>query len=116
MQTKDLYLLKDCMFVVKDLDELLSKLIKKGYIANGGTQSQRDHLNYMSSFLSTVDIYFRYNLFTQQLNSIRARVLPSSYQLAKSKFSFKNIHMNIGYLIYYSTKRYISNKVLSNRQ
>lgn len=45
-----------------------------------------------------------------------ARVLPSSFWLPKSKFSFKNIHMNIGYLRYYSTKRYISNKVLSNRQ
>lgn len=47
----------------------------------------------MSSFLSTVDIDFRNNLFTQQLNSIRARVLPSRFQLPKSKFSFKNIHI-----------------------
>lgn len=36
MQTKDLYLLKDCLFVIKNLEQLLSKLSKKGYIVNGG--------------------------------------------------------------------------------
>lgn len=104
------------MFVINNLDELITKLSKIGYIVNRGPKSQRDHLNSMSSFLSTVDIDFRYNLFIEQLNSISGRVLPSYFRLPKSKFSFNNIHMNTGNVRYYSTKRSILSKELINRQ
>jgi DNA-dependent RNA polymerase len=116
IESKDVYILKDCLFVVKNLEELTSKLSEKGFVVNRGPKSQRDQLNSMSSFLSLVDLSIRNNIYTQQIHCVKQGAIPSNWLLPKSKFSFRNIHMNIGNVKYYSTERYITSKAVDNRQ
>lgn len=113
---KDLYILKSCLFVVKNLDELIKNLTELGYDVNRGPKSQRAYLNSMNNFLSILDIDFRNYLYIQQLNCLNNGFLPKYAYLSRSRFSFKNIHMCIGNVRYYSTKRDVSNEVVNKRQ
>lgn len=65
---KDTYILRDCLFVVKDLDWLLSNLSTLGYTIYKGPRNTRHLLNSMSSFLSLWDYDYRENLYKTHLN------------------------------------------------
>jgi hypothetical protein len=96
---KDIYIIKDCLFLVNDLDSLLSSLGRLGYIVKRGHKSKT--LNTMSTFLSYFDVDFRENLYKQQANFVKQGILPYGALLSRSKLSFNKIHMNLGNIIYY---------------
>jgi len=96
----DLYLLRDCLFVVKDLTSILHTLRSLGFQVTKGPENLRQRLNSMSSFLSCIDDDYRQNLYKYQINDNNISI---DYKLPRSKFSFKNIHMNLGNVKYYST-------------
>lgn len=99
----DLYLLKNCLFVVKDINVIISELKECGININKGPASQRDTLNSMSGMLYTWDLNFRGSLHKTVRYSVETGIIPGKVVLPKSKFSFSNIHMRLGNVRYYST-------------
>lgn len=57
----------------------------------------------MNSFLCCLDEDYRNNLSKHHLNRIY-----NDYILHNSKFSFKNIHKNLGNIRLYSTQRFVN--------
>lgn len=99
----DLYLLKNCLFVVKDINVIISELKECGININKGPASQRDTLNYMSGMLYTWDLGFRDHLHRVVRHNVETGIIPGKVVLSKSKFSFSNIHMRLVNVRYYST-------------
>lgn len=100
---EEIYLLKDCLFVVKEIEVLLDNLKKLGYTVGKGGKSKRDQLNSMNSFLGCLDGDYRHSLYNVHAEGVKTGYVPSSLQLSKARFSFRNIHMNIGNIKWYST-------------
>jgi hypothetical protein len=94
--SSDIYLLKDCLFIVKDIESLLMELKEKGFVVNKGTKGKREQLNSLSSFLGCLDGDYRQNLYNLQSQGVQSGYIPHGLQLARSKYSFKNVHMNMG--------------------
>ena len=82
----------------------MDDLGNKKYIVNRGPKVMRDQLNSISSFLACLDSEYRNNLYKYHLDCISKGVLPYQYKVPRSKFSFRNIHMNLGKVRWYSTK------------
>ena len=103
-----------CIFVIRDLDSLLTFLRNNRLDVIAGPKNLRDCINSLTSCLSLFDSDFRYALYTHNLyHSSQSSFsqdpsLGASYigvkKLGISKFSFKNIHMNLGNARYYSIK------------
>ncbi len=62
----------------------------------------------MNSFLCCLDEDYRNNLSKHHLNRIYNGYILHNSKLARSKFSFKNIHMNLGNIRLYSTQRFVN--------
>lgn len=92
------------LFVVKNIKLLIDNIKKKGYIVNGGPQAWRDQINSISSFLSCLDYDFRNSLYNHNRYHVHHENIESKLLLDKNKFSFNNIHMNLGKVRWYSTK------------
>lgn len=100
----DYYLLKDSLFVVKDLNLLLNTINKNStYTVSKGNKNLRSQPNSMNAFLICLDEDYRNNLYKYHLNFISHGYIPNHTELSRSKFSFRNVHMNIGSVRYYST-------------
>ena len=107
-------MIKRCIFVIRDLDNLLTFLRNNRLDVIAGPKNLRDCINSLTSCLSLFDSDFRYALYTHNLyHSSQSSFnqdgsLGASYKGVKklgiSKFSFKNIHMNLGNARYYSRK------------
>lgn len=106
----DIYILKDCLFVVQNKDELLNKLSSMKISVKGvevpylvkEPKASKDLINSMTNFLCCLDNDYRNNLYKYQLslfNHLSPRYKADS-QLPRSKFSFKHIHLNIAKLCY----------------
>ena len=132
-ENKHYNILNRCIFITKDLNLLLSTLKSrnKDLIINAGPQSSRGFLNSLTSSLALFDSDFRYALYThnnfhanQQLDYIIPNQTKKVKKLGVNKFSFNNIHMNLGNVRFYSIQRSLSlnygpmwdNRVLKNRQ
>lgn len=109
---EDLYILKDCIFVVKSKEELLKKLnsmkttingTEVTYTVNKVAKNSRYQLNGMTSFLCCLDQGYRDNLYKHQLSFVTTNARESTVKLPRSKFSFKHIHLNLSKVKYYST-------------
>lgn len=109
----NIYFIKDCVFVTGDLKLFIKKLSSLGYEINKGPKSYRDQLNSMSQFLALFDQDFRQWLYYVQLSKARVGHIPNTSLLPRSKFAFKNVHMNIGNIKFYSTT---TRSVKTNRQ
>lgn len=107
--TDDIYILKDCLFVLKDKDSLIKVLRSLSFDNNSkydvikGISKTRDTINTMQGFLYTIDSDFRTNLYKSHIDLIKTGLLPPQCLLSRSKFSMNNIHRNIGNISYYST-------------
>jgi len=117
-EARNIYFLKDCLVVVKDKDGLINSLKDKGYKIDIGFKEMRYQLNTMSGFLYGIDSDFRYGLYKNQILKIQDNIISPQFKLSKSKYSFTNIHFNIGKSMkYYSTVRTLENSsVLSNTE
>lgn len=118
----DLYLLKDCVFVVKDIKSFIDDLNKSGLSINKGPQSSRDLPNSAGTFLLSLDEEYRNNLYKQHTDIIDSGYVSNSAKLNRSHFSFKNIHIRLGNVRWYTTsvnrpkKSNIDSLIIKNRQ
>jgi hypothetical protein len=87
---KSIYnLINKFVFVVSDLETLKSYLKKLGHNSiNEGPQAYRGSINSMNHILITLDRNFR--------NSMYKHNKKFNNKISKDKFSFSNIHINIG--------------------
>jgi len=125
--TKDLCLLKSCLFVVKDKDlfiENLNKIFKgnKQFGVNQGPKKLRGEANSLKNILYDLDKDFRNSLFDQikyhnykgNLNSfnieIALRNFKFYFRLPVFKYSYKNVHITVGKLRWYSNKIPVKNR------
>ena len=93
------------MFVCKDLETVLSKLKDLGFSTRKRNKSQVNVVDSSESFLANLDNDYRNALHKFHLTHIKSGELPSSCLLPKSKFSYRNVHMNLGIVKSYSTSR-----------
>ena len=104
----DKYNLLDRMiFVTSDLEGLIRDLnneLGDGIEVNQGPQKWRGQINYLNFIINKIDSDFRYSMCRHNEYHVSNRTIPENYLLGKSKFSFKNIHLNLGNVRYYSTK------------
>jgi hypothetical protein len=94
-----------CLYIVDDLNFFIEKVKSKGYVINAGPQKWRGQVNSMNNFLTCIDVDFRNSLYRHNQHHVTIRSIDSKLSLAKSKFSYRNIHQNITGVRWYSTKR-----------
>lgn len=91
-------LLNSCLFVFINLDNFIKNVEDKGYNINCGAQKLRGQIGCLSSQLNCIDYYFRKALYNHNLQHGNIyRLIP------KDRFSFNNIHMNLGNVRWFST-------------
>lgn len=92
-----------CLFVVKDLNLFINNLTVKGLSVNCGPQPLRGQVNSITNFLTCIDQDYRRALYNHNNYHTRTGSIDIKYLLTRDKFSFKNVHLNIGRVHYYST-------------
>lgn len=101
-------LLERFVFIVEDLDNFKSKLKEKNYVVNGGPQPWRAQSDSLMNKISIIDNHFRDSLDRHnKYHSFNGNIEPSQL-IPVSRFSYRNIHQNLGNVRYYTTK--IDNK------
>jgi hypothetical protein len=108
-------IINGCLFVVQDLNLFIEGIKNKNYIVNEGPQKWRGQVNSINNFLNCLDMDFRNSLYLHNLYHIQNRNIDKRFELSKSKFSFNNIHMNLGNVRWYSTKRSIKDERVSTK-
>ena len=103
------YLLRDCLFVVKDLELFLGTIkreyhyrITKGHVKN------RAQVNTLASFLSCFDGDYRECLYNYQRHLVNIGFIPYQCELPRSKFQSRHVHTNLGNVRYYFTRRIVN--------
>lgn len=81
------------LYIVYNLKPFLSSVEKRGYEITQGSKKLRGQINSLSYKLFCLDLDFRKSLYNH--NEYHSQVLgyPS---LSRDKFSYNNIHMNLG--------------------
>lgn len=88
------------MVIVEDLKLFVNSIEKKGFQINAGHQKWRGQVSYISNKSSCLDSYF--------INSLYNNLVYHSgliIAIPKARFSFKNIHMNLGNIKWFSIGR-----------
>ena len=93
-----------------DLGELLKCLTTLGLDVNQGPQSKRGEVNNMSNFLSHLDIDYRNSLYYHNRHHHHKNSLTCSL-IPRNKFSFKNIHVKLGGVRWYSSTKILSTNI-----
>lgn len=89
-----------CIFFVSDITKLKALLEEKGFTCNQGPQQFRGQINSMFSALSIIDKQFRDSMYNHV--SFHHKIIYG-YSMPKSKFSFKNVHINLGSSRFFSS-------------
>lgn len=94
---KDIHLLNNCLFVVKDIKVFIDKIrdYTNATISEGPSRL-RGQVNSMNNFLNCLDKDFRNCLYEHNRYHLKRKNVSSKYFLPKSCFSFQNVHMNLG--------------------
>lgn len=100
----NLNLVKTNLFVVKDLKPFIKAVNEEGYQVNGGPQKWRSQINTINGILINLDQDFRKSLYNHNQYHVKNGSINKRNEISKSKFSFNNIHMNLGNVRWYSTK------------
>lgn len=108
-QEETFNLINSCIFVVGDIDLFIQDLIKLGYNVNEGPQKWRGQVNSINGLLTTMDMDFRNSLYNHNLYHVKKGHVHLNYKLDKSLFSFRNVHMNLGNVRWYSTNERVMN-------
>lgn len=98
-----LNLINCCLFVVEDLQGCINKFKSTGYVINEGPKPWRGQVNSISNLLCCMDNDYRSSLYNHHNYHIEKGMLDRKFELNKSHFSFRNIHMNLGNIRWYST-------------
>lgn len=99
IKSKTFNLVDNCIIVTKDLDKLLNILNDNVKITQG-LKSNRGQVNNLSHTLSMLDLDFRNTIYYHYRYHKIEHYLNVNKPLERSKFSFKNIHMNLGSVRY----------------
>lgn len=86
-------LLEHSLYFVTKLKPFLSSVEKRGYEINQGPQKWRGQLNGLRNKLFCLDIDFRKSLYNHSQYHFKLCDQPN---ISRDKFSFDNIHMNLG--------------------
>lgn len=113
--TEPLNLLNNSLFLVNNIKLLRSNLIDQGFKITEGPKPWRGQVNSMNSLLTILDMEFRNSLFNHNQYHVKCGDVDIKYALPKSKFTFRNIHMNLGNIRWYSTKTKVSKDLLSSK-
>jgi hypothetical protein len=96
------------IFIVQDLDSLINNMKKLDFKSvNQGPQSQRGSGSYINYILTTLDDDFRKSMHRH--NKLFASRGIGVNHIHKAKFSYNNIHNNLGFVRRYSTVVFKSN-------
>jgi hypothetical protein len=101
---KPLSIINGCLFVVEDIKKLVESIRKYNYNINTGPQPLRGQVNSINNSLSILDMEYRKSLYNHNNYHVIKGNLYSGLKLNRDKFSFNNIHMNLGGIKWYSTK------------
>lgn len=85
-----------CLFVVSDLNLFIKGIRNKGYNISEGPQKWRGQISYINNFLSYLDMDYRNSLYNHNRFHVNIGTIDPMYYLPRNKFSFKNIHMDLG--------------------
>lgn len=96
-----------CIFLVRDLEGLVSN-VRKNYNVNTGPQSLRGEVNSINNSLSILDMHYRDSLYYHNYHHSKSCM---TLRLDRSKFSYQNIHMNLGGVRFCSTFKSFSSTI-----
>lgn len=93
------------IFVVEDLDVLINSLkgLKENRV-NQGIQKWRGQSDSLSNVISVIDNDFRKSLNRHNQYHVNVGTIPRESLIGRSKFSYQNIHLNIGNVRWNSTQ------------
>jgi hypothetical protein len=96
------------VFVTEDLDALIEDL-KESFDGNvnQGPQAWRGQSDSLSHVVHTIDSEYRKSLNRHNQFHVNNGNIPRNSLIGRSKFSYQNVHLNIGNVRWYSTKKYI---------
>ena len=97
-------IINGCLFIVNDIEKFIVDIRNRGYNINAGPQKQRALVSSINSFLSILDMDYRRSLYYHNKYHTLKGSIDIGYKLPSSKFSFNNIHMNIGGVRWYSSR------------
>ena len=75
---------------------LIISIKNRNYNINAGPQAHRGRVNSINNKLSILDMEYRKNLYNHNNYHVSTGSVSPRLRLNKEKFSFNNIHMNIG--------------------
>lgn len=104
---KPFSIINGCIFLVRDLEGVVSN-VKKNYTVNTGPQSLRSEVNSMNNSLSILDMHYRDSLY---YHNYHHTTKSRKTFLDRSKFSYQNIHMNLGGVRFCSTFKSFSSTI-----
>ena len=98
-------IIDNCLFVVKDLNLFLETVreTNKHFVLSVESKNIRGQVNSINNFLSLLDMDFRDSLFNHYICHKNLWRWGGHADLTRPQFSFKNIHMRLGNIKYYST-------------
>lgn len=89
-------IINGCVFIVKDLEKFIQNVRDIGYNLNAGPQSSKGQVNSINSSLSILDMEYRKSLYNHNNYHSNSGYASAPLKLNRDKFSFNNIHMNLG--------------------
>jgi hypothetical protein len=101
MQSDNYNLLGRLIFVTEDLDSLINKL--KGSFdgsVNQGPQKWRGQSDSLSNTINSIDSDFRKSMNCHNQYHVNMGNIPRKSLIGRSKFSYQNIHLNLGNVRY----------------
>lgn len=113
---KNYNLLGRTVFVTDDLDSLIKQL--EGSLnekVNQGPQKWRGQTDSLSHVINSIDNDFRKSMNRHNQFHVNNGTIPRNSLIGRSKFSYQNIHLNIGNVRWYSSKTYIKPEVQDNQ-
>ena len=98
-------LLGRTVFMVEDLNSLINK-IKLNYDGdvNQGPQPWRGQSDYLSYTIHSIDTDFRRSMNRHNQYHVNKGTIPRNSLIGRSKFSYQNIHLNLGKVRWYYTE------------
>lgn len=106
-----LNIINGCAFIVKDLEKFISCVRDCNYNLNAGPQPLRGQVNSINSSLSILDMEYRKSLYNHNNYHSNSGYFAGPRKINREKFSFNNIHMNLGGVRWSST--FLSDRVKS---
>lgn len=97
-------IINGCVFIVKDIEKFILSVKDNNYNLNAGPQPLRGQINSINYSLSILDTEYRKSLYNHNdYHCNSGKTYTSTLKLKKDRFSFKNIHMDLGGVRWSST-------------